>query len=440
MVPGKMIWVMGIYLTAGMVNAESTLDARHHGARGPRFWWRAGAVYRAGMEGSATGTSRTQQQAADMIRSGTRGARSGIGIPPAIGPNPDDIGQYKDRDFDDGYVHRDSMTYDPGTGIGDEWTVNWGYEESGQYDPNAGTITFRRASVSEQAVGVEDRHTSRSVRTDRDAGMAAERRFGAAGMELAFGTRLTRRPVVNAGFALGLRYFPEMSASLTDTTFRQTVTDRAFTTRRTLRILDQVADTYTYDYPDQPLYPDPPPAPYDGSNADPANDPLLDYRPARSERQVQRSSHRSRETRKTGETVWNAANRIDVAITTDLLQAIAGPRGTYQLGRRTRAHAAVALALNHVDTSVDRREIFEATGEDGSRQVLRGWHDRERRTDWLWGGRLEAGATVALGASWNAGISAGYEWIERVRVDVGPNRITLDLSGPEVAAFIGMTF
>ncbi len=439
MLRGRYIWMPVIGLLTGFAAAQPSFAADQSQARTPRWRWRGGAVYRSDMEISVSGTSRTQQQVAGLIGPRRHAEHTRIGEPSPVGPNPDDISQYGDRDFDDGYVYRDPITGVPGV-PDDHWTVNWGYQDADQYDPLAETLTFRRETVLEHVDIVEDRQNIRSVQTDRDTDMAAERRFGSAGIEIEFAMMLKQKPASGTEWTAGVRYFPEINTSLKDTTFRQTVIDREYTTRRTMVVVDHVTDTYTYEYPDQPLYPDPPDAPYDGSDADPPDDPLLENRPQQTERQVQRSRRLAQETRQTGQTEWHTANRVDLALQADLLQAVVGPRFGCRLGTRTYLHATVALVLNYLNMSVDRHEVFEAISADGQSSVMRCWYERERQTDWLWGGQLQLGAAVALGPSWSAGVSAGYEWIERTRIKIGPNQIALDLSSPTMAAFIGVTF
>jgi outer membrane protein W len=56
------------------------------------------------------------------------------------------------------------------------------------------------------------------------------------------------------------------------------------------------------------------------------------------------------------------------------------------------------------------------------------------------GAALEAGMSFKITKSWFAGISAGYEWIDDTSMDIGPNTVTLDLSGFSTSATIGVKF
>ncbi len=434
---GRYIWVPVIWLVTSFAAAEPsfTADQSHGHGRTQRLQWRVGGVYRAGMKVSASGSSLTQQQPATLIRPHRRGGYVLVGEPAPVGPNPDDINQFGDRDFDDGFVYRDALT-----GIGDSFTVNWGYRNSEQYDPLSKTFTFHRESAQRNMHTAEGRLMTRTVQTDTDEDTAMEKRFGCAGMALELGLTLRQRPATETELTAGLRYFPGINQSLTDTTFRQTVTDREYATRNTMAVLDRVTDTYTFDYPNQQWHPDPPNAPYDGSGADPMWDPYIDNLPAQTDRHVQRSRYLSRSAQPTQRTVWHTANRVDLDVAADLLQAVAGPRFARRLGKRARVQATIALVLNYLETTVDRHEVLEATGVDGQRNVLQRWHERERQSDWLWGGQANVGADIALGASWSAGVRAGYEWIDRSRMTIGPNRISLDLSSTTMAAFIGAAF
>lgn len=60
--------------------------------------------------------------------------------PPGVG-NP---GAHSDRIYDDGYVKLDEGTLNPDAvgGLGNTW--NWAYNDSGQFNSAANTLSFRK--------------------------------------------------------------------------------------------------------------------------------------------------------------------------------------------------------------------------------------------------------------------------------------------------------
>lgn len=81
-------------------------------------WFSAGPVWRSGMDVST----------------------SGGGNPASVG----DAGSYADRTYDDGYVNQDPGTGNPAS-IDPNTTWFWGYDNAGQYNAGADTLSFHRA-------------------------------------------------------------------------------------------------------------------------------------------------------------------------------------------------------------------------------------------------------------------------------------------------------
>jgi hypothetical protein len=109
---------------------------------------------------------------------------------------------------------------------------------------------------------------------------------------------------------------------------------------------------------------------------------------------------------------------------------------SFPLTERLSVYVAPQAVLEFVDMSVDRTETDSVPGGGESSRA-----DHEHKMAVYPGVLLTAGANYQLTTHWYLGASAGYEWLfVDPSLHVGPDKITYDLSGGELSAFIGYSF
>ncbi|MBN1269749.1 MAG: hypothetical protein JXB04_09190, partial [Kiritimatiellae bacterium] len=165
------------------------------------------------------------------------------------------------------------------------------------------------------------------------------------------------------------------------------------------------------------------PPPWEGDFGGP--NPLIDNMPSDRKRKV------------TARTTWEAENRVDVDVESDLYELWFGPRLAMLLWKKISAYFIPSISATRVEMDAKRTEEFVAVYSDGRTQTLSRWEDDECEGEWLFGAGVQAGAEVDLGSGWFAGIFGGYDWVDEVEMDIGPNTVTLDPSGYTVGIEIG---
>jgi hypothetical protein len=66
------------------------------------------------------------------------------------------------------------------------------------------------------------------------------------------------------------------------------------------------------------------------------------------------------------------------------------------------------------------------------------WDDQADETKLTAGFGLHGALDIGLGNGWSVGASAGYDWLlDDCDLSVGPNQVTLDLSGYTLSAQVG---
>lgn len=399
--------------------------------------WRieAGASYRGNMETEVKGESRARSaffeatQPAQSIPSKAKGNTKGE----MDFPNSDDITRTGDRDFDDGFVYMDSLT-----GIWDNQTVNFGYQNNSQNDPTAGVLTFHRkndVSGSEfLGKGTEYRKT---VRTNNDEAISADDNFGAGGLKVDALYDLAARGGFKIALAAGLRGFFGMDSSVRGSNFSQTITESKIYYRDYYVYSGTTNDTYTFLYDNEFPFPS---APYSNPDGNPLADPLISNVPDSATRGVNINDTTRRDYRGRQMTVWEAANQIEIDTDVDLFQLAMGGEITYEIAAAVAFSLRPLLLVNLISVDATRNEILAGHYPSGEMVSLRNWQDNESNNSVRLGAAIEAGVNVKLSESWFAGISAGYEWIDDTSVTVGPNKIAIDLSGFTTSFIIGVRF
>lgn len=355
------------------------------------IWVEAGPAYRAGMDLKASGSSYVQEQ-------GVRAARPFHRRPAGVGG----AGAFADRTYDDGYVNQDPGTGNPAS-IDPNVTWFWGYNNSAQYNASRETLTFQRGG---------GRQLTRRI--DQDDGFADDSSFSGIGVGVAAGYPVRNGADWSVDIVGGLRFFRNDKKSFTASTFAESYRQREY------RYVD------TYDVSGVAI----PPAPHQGTFDGPFDDPpvipspTIPNRPANRQEQNIRSSS------------WSAQNEVRIVAESDLLELRLGPQLSMRLGETVALRLTPVVTLNYLDADITRREHFTATYAGGRQQVLNSWRDKRSASDWLWGAGIQAGAGIYLSELWSVQVAVGYDWVESMRTQIGPNTVKMDPSGYTVSAML----
>jgi hypothetical protein len=368
------------------------------------------------MKADASGSSRVQEQdvhAATPMRSF-----------PDYSRNSDDISQYGNRTFDDGYVNMDAGTGNPNS-IDPTVTWYWGYENGNQYNAGADTLAFHRDTVETGSGRIV------SLTTLRDEPANFDDTFSGWGAELVVGYPITTKGKIKIDICGGLAGIWGADASMGGSTFAEQVQDDRYD------VSDHITDTYSYDTTGVTI----PAAPHQGTYDGPFDNPPVIPSPTIPNRPSSATRNTDRDTSRTSSTTWSAQNHINIDADTDLYELWLGPRIGLAAGERFSLYVTPKVSMNYVDVSVDRSETFVATSADGSSATLNSWSDSGSESKFIFGTGVTAGADVDIGKGLFVGIWGGYEWVsDEVDVKVGPNTVSVDASGYTAGAEAGYRF
>ena len=354
------------------------------------WWLKGGPVYRGGMEVEAEGSSRVQDLGVH--------AAGNLGDPSSVG----NANRYDDRTYDDGYVKRDPGTGNPGS-IDPDLTWYWGYDNASQYDSGRDTLTFHQTG----AEGYSEVLNTTFTDDDKMDGYGAEL---VAGRPLADIGRLT------LDVCVGLQGLWGMNANLSGSTYQEGVGRM------------HVTDTYDVSGVNMPG------AGHEGTYDGPFDSPPVIPSPLIPNMPESRSS-------RLVDSQWTAENQINMDVESELYNLWLGSRLALALGERFSVHITPKISANYVNVDVDRSETFVATYADGSTATLNSWSDTGSESKWLFGAGATAGADVQFGNGYFAGIYGGYEWVaDEVDVTVGPNTVSVDMSGYTAGVQAGKRF
>ncbi len=381
------------------------------GAEEPPSKWSvsAGVVHRFGMNLEVSGSSHSQNRGG-LTPSDSFRQQTVEGSLPA-----DDITQFANRSFDDGYVFMDAGTVNYG---GDTWY--WGYDNSSQVQDD--TLVFHR-SVLETTTTLEQ---SSSVGTLYNRDWREDVDLNATGAEIQLSRFLLQKKDIRINWSVGVQILPDFGKSLRTSTLAQ----RETTTFTTTISEQQLTQTTTYDL----MGVDPPDAPYRGTESGwPPPSPLLPNLP--SDQTVSSSGESvSSETERRSVAAWND-NSMDIDL--DLYSVWTGPQIQLDVSGKAALFLQPALSVNYVGMEAARRETWWVDSGSGAVAAAR-WHDRAEKGAWRLGLGILAGLEVPFGDHWFATVSGGYEWVpDPVDLAVGPNKVSLDLSGGQLKGGIG---
>ena len=246
-----------------------------------------GPVYRTGMKLNVSGSSYVQQGGYGAVNSYRMSGASG-----SVPQNQDDTSQYADRTFDNGFVNIDPSTVNFG---GDTWY--WGYDDAGQYNAGADTLTFQR----EQSYTLVRRYRHTYANELRNEDICEEADLDAFGIRGGASRLLVVKDRWNISMAMGFDFLPNYGHDKSFSTYEQTVSQLSVEYSENFIH----TDTYTYDL----MGVVPPSAPYEGTYDGPG--PLLPNLPENvSASDVMQSST----SRRLGTQTWTMRNEIDLDV------------------------------------------------------------------------------------------------------------------------------
>ena len=127
----------------------------------------------------------------------------------------------------------------------------------------------------------------------------------------------------------------------------------------------------------------------------------------------------------TRRSVYSAHSSVNLNVEVEAFTFPAGPRLHWYPAEAVSLYLQSTLTLNLIDVSARREEHFQKP--DGSTVAV--WRDCEDERAWRVGANLFIGAQIALSESWYLSVAGGYEWVDSSRLNIGPDRVKIDLSG-----------
>lgn len=382
-----------IILAAGMVSAEEA-DTAEQGA----LRVRAGAAYRGGMKVKAKGGG---SYAAGFSKSST--STSGNGA--TGGANSEN------SSLTFGYTGGD-RTFGSGTTALGSGTIHAdGTYAGGDYSASSDDVYFSDNRVSTETVGGRRKTTSEARGTGELAWGDDDMDGWGATVEfeyplLEFGTEFS------IGAILGFRGYWNVDGAVSGNgagvEYRTKTSTSGTSTRTTSSFYDVTA----------PLNLD---GTLDLANAEVFQGEVVKYAPGAA---ASSSSSRS-----------FAASISTIEAEADLFQTAIGAAVQLDCGRLSLS-LRPSLLLNVIDAEAKRTEVLSTA----SGKVVQAWKDEADESHFALGFGLEASADFALSESTGVWVSGGYEWIDKVGLDVGPQRVEFNPSAWTVSAGIRYTF
>lgn len=306
--------------------------------------------------------------------------------------------------YSDGFVDPDSAS------PVDNMTWNWGYDNANQYDASGKTLTFHRSELSDLS--------SQSLSVFKNESASADDSFFGAGVGLTAARGLYRRGAFNVAACGAVRGVWNQNASISASTYQEGLSSSSDSSTKNY--------DYVYDVSGVPM----PGAPYSGDYYGPG--PQIPVSP---------SSVRSSSSAGSSAASFSAANQIDVDVASSLYSFMLGPELRWNPYKRLALHLTPGFSINYLDFSADRKEVFTTTSADGSTQTLNNWSDSVNAGRWRLGLECSAGVDVDVYKGWTVGLFGGFDWqTQKAEVDVGPNTVSVDLSGYMAGVEFGKMF
>lgn len=378
---------------------------------GEGWFLEAGGWYRGGMNMEISGGS---IEADDSIGQASGGDR----VDAPTGQMLDDDGSAQTfRAFDNGYVGPSGWAWarDDGT------TQYWGYDDASQYDAGSSTLRFTR---TETDAGSEDREVSRIAagsRTWQDS-IDANGFGGQVTLGRIFhkDNKIEWSGVLQAGWLQDIGW-----------TARHRSEDRLTLEYLTYRSSYERQETWTYEYDtlSNPAFPS---APY-ASNPT-GTGPMIRDRPS----SIQQNGEQTVTYDDRVVSSRQVMVQSDVSVDADALLFVVnlGTRFRWNPSSRWALVLQPGITANLLDAEMLRHETF--TQSDG--QVVQTDSAQMDEQVWLAGVSMDCGVQLQLSETLYVLTSAGYDYVQQHTCNVGPDRITMDLSGYSADIALGIRF
>ena len=340
-------------------------------------WWiMGGPALRGGMDVKITGSSYAQMQGLNTD--------AGVGIGNA--------GAYGDRTYDNGYVRGDSSH---GGGIDPNTTWNWGYNNAGQYNAAAGTLSYVKSGIPRYST--LDNGGSLGENTLMGGGFQIM-----AGLPIKESGRWTLDLVVGfQGIWSDAKYHENAGyVNINDTYNVAGITP-----------FPGAGHAGTYDGPFDPANP----GPYTTIPNQPGSRTATPAAPA----------------------LAGAQSGINFEINQGFYQLNLGPQVGWKISKKLKLNVRPTISMDVLNVNVDRSETFMMGDGSG----MRTWKNSADKCEVYLGLGITGGIDWDLGKGWFIGVNGGYDWVmDKMNVQVGPNNIALDASGWTAGLNFGKNF
>lgn len=349
-----------------------------------------GPTYRGGMDAKVTGPSKAAQTGT-LAAKPVKGSVPELGGDAVIAPVVDTVNGFN---FDDGSIGANQAGFAEVTG---------GAYASGEYS----------FSKSVTGTGVEaGSSVSRSVSTDSSAMAYDDDSMDGVGLRAEFGLDTGEMMGLDTKLSIGFRGFWGMDASLNGEGYNQTVTE----TRKSWSG-SASSTTFTYEF-----------VAAGGNDSGWVENGTYT---------VTGGDTASGESVLTGSktSTWKADSKVSMDVDASLYQIALDMSFGAALSEGMYVGIRPALLFNVADIDIDRSEVFST-----AKGVVASWQDSNCESKFVMGFGVEACMQVAVSETWNFIGTAGYEYIDKVDVDVGPSNVELDFSGYTISLMLGKTF
>lgn len=416
--------VVACFIGLLTIHPQADVCAQNKGSK-----WRleVGPVYRGGMDAKASGSSRTQRsglQAAQALNS--QAPLSSKPNVPGPGPNPDNINEFADRSFDDGFVNE---WQDP---LVQPDTYQYQYDDASQYNDNI--LSFHRTTQqADTAIAGSGMNISRTIEDNYSDEFNASEDLDAFGLRADAFYDVGEWQEMDLSLFFGVRSFWGMDATFNGSTFKQTVKKRTTDYRDVYSYVDTITDRYDYDVHGLFL-------PDAGNDPDPIVEDPIPNLPTDTTRDSIREGSVSRTLEGSSTSVWQAQNEISIDLNSKLYQFHLGGTVSSRLFDGCKVELRPSMIMNVLDSEIARHESFRVLNGENANTSIQEWRESESDTSFLLGAGVEL--SVLFDVSRNVYIAAngGYELIQTEELDIGPNKVEIDPSAYHGSVVIGRRF
>ncbi|MDA3873555.1 MAG: hypothetical protein PF795_06315 [Kiritimatiellae bacterium] len=386
-----------------------------------------GPFYRGDTKISVDGGSRAHDSGSSAPSTVNRG---GTAMAPGTLLN-DDGSTAVFRAFDNGYVGPSGWVWAQNAGV----TQYFAYQTPDQYDAGADTLSFTNTLNGTSATSTR---TSTRI-TDRGApGWNDSKHTSGTGLIVTLGLPLRERTDaadVEKGeeendheLSLLFRFgwLEGMGANFRN---RPAYQQDVSTSRFSSSVSSTAVNQYTYDTLGNPFFPA---APY--TMADPGGvGPLISDTP---DSITPLTSANSLTENSTGRSGYQTQSLVDLNLDVQAFTFQFGPRCVWGPKEGVSLFLQPLVTLNLIDASANRQEHFS----DSNGKPIGTWNDHADEQIWEWGAGIQLGLQASVSENWYINGSGGYDWVKSTHLNVGPDRILIDLSGYQLELALGRRF